>query len=76
MWYPGAGMNTVEEYDPKPTVSLLRTGSTLKVYWNGILESTDAVENPNWQALNPSTWPYSINLSQANPVQFYRAREP
>jgi len=76
VWYPGAGMGTMEEYDPKPTVSLLRTGSTLKVYWNGILESSDAVDGASWQALNPATWPFSTNLNLAGPMKFYRAREP
>jgi N-acetylneuraminic acid mutarotase len=76
VWYPGAGMNTVEEYDPKPTVSLLRTGSALKVYWNGILESSDTVNGPNWQALNPATWPYTTGRAQAGPMKFYRARQP
>lgn len=73
-WVPP--LSTVEEYDPKPTVSLLRTGSTLKISWNGILESSDTVDGPSWQALNSPTWPYSISLAQAGPMKFYRAREP
>jgi hypothetical protein len=67
-------LSTVEEYDPQPTVSLLRTGSILKVHWNGILESSDAVDGPNWQALNPGVWPYTISL--AGPMKFFRARQP
>lgn len=72
--YPGAGLATVEEYDPKPTVSLLRTGSTPKVSWNGILESSGTMDGLSWQALNPSSWPYTTGL--AGSMKFYRAREP
>ena len=74
VWYPGAGMGTVEEYDPKPTVSLLRTGNTLKVYWNGILESSETLDGPSWQALNPATWPCTTGLT--GPMKFYRACQP
>ena len=72
-WTPG--LSTMEEYDPEPTVSLVLTGGTLKISWNGILESSDTANGPDWQALNPATWPYSINL-QAAPMKFYRARQP
>jgi hypothetical protein len=68
-----ATLATVEEYDPKPTVSHLRTGSTLKISWNGILESSDTVDNPDWQAFNPPKWPYTTSL--VGPMKFYRAGE-
>lgn len=73
--YPGAGLATVEEYDPTPTVSASRSGSTLRISWNGILEASENVDGTNWQALNPATWPFSINV-QAAPMKFYRARQP
>jgi len=70
-----APLSTVEEYDPRPAVSVLRTGSLLRVYWNGILESSDALDATNWQSLNPPRQPYVVNPFVA-PVKFYRAREP
>ena len=73
-WEPT--LSTVEEYDPSPTVSVVRSGSTLKVYWNGILESSDTAASLTWQAFNPSAWPYSTNPAQASPMKFYRARQP
>lgn len=75
-WDPA--LATVEEYDPKPTVSLLRTGTALKIWWNGILEVSDTPDGTNWQALNPSTWPYSVLVTQAqtNSKKFYRALQP
>ena len=72
-WYPGAGLGVVEEYDPKPKVSLLRTGGTLAVYWNGILESIEAVSGSNWQMLHPSAWSYSIY--PVRPWKVSRARD-
>jgi N-acetylneuraminic acid mutarotase len=72
-WEPA--LSTVEEYDPTPNVSILRAASTLKISWNGILESSDTLDGPDWQALNPTTWPNSISLTSA-PMKFYRARTP
>jgi len=69
-WEPALAV--VEEYDPTPTVSLLRIGSTIKISWNGILESSDTANGAGWQALNPSTWPYVTPTS--GPMKCYRAR--
>ena len=71
-WEPG--LSTVEEYDPKPTLSFLRSGSTLKISWNGILESSDGADGSNWQALNLSTCPFTFWM--VAPMKFYRARQP
>jgi len=73
-WEPA--LSTVEEYDPEPTVSVLRAGGTLQISWNGILESSDTMDGTGWQGLNPPTWPHTINPAQAGPMKFYRARQP
>ena len=73
-WEPA--LSTVEEYDPKPMVSVLQVGTSLRLSWNGILQSSDTVDGPNWQELNPPKWPYAIDPAQAGPMKFYRAREP
>ena len=73
-----APLSTVEEYDPRPAVSMGCERGRVSLWWNGVLQSANAVAGSTWEDLNPAprACPWVFIPGQTGYVQFYRAREP